>query len=298
MVLHNAFEKVATETTLAAILAELAQKLEEGGTVALSPASLAALEQVTATIANLPATYPLPNSQVQVNALTDAELRAATVEVVDFSVQTVLEQIRTELAEKLENGGTVALDAATLAALESITTTVANLPSSYPLPPSQVQTDALTDVQLRATPVPVDTGLTIPTPQTDALTNAQLRATPVPVDTGLAIPIPQTDALTNAQLRATPVPVDIGAAGDLAVADAAVAAAVTDVKRGITDYRKRIDWDADGQPIYVGLNAQAALGIDATWTIQRITWNASGQPIDVQVLTGAWDSRTTLGWSA
>lgn len=45
--------------------------------------------------------------------------------------------------------------------------------------PSQV--DALTDAELRAAPVVVDTGLTIPTPQTDALTRAELDAAPVGV---------------------------------------------------------------------------------------------------------------------
>lgn len=64
--------------------------------------------------------------------------------------------------------------------------------------------DWLTDAQLRAAPVPVDTGLTT---QTDALTDAQLRAAPVPVDTGLTT---QTDALTDTELRASPVGVDTG----------------------------------------------------------------------------------------
>lgn len=55
----------------------------------------------------------------------------------------------------------------------------------------------LTDAQLRAAPVEVDTGLTT---QTDALTDAELRAAPVPVATGLS-------PLTDTQLRAAPVPV-------------------------------------------------------------------------------------------
>ena len=58
------------------------------------------------------------------------------------------------------------------------------------------QTDALTDAELRATPIEVDTGLT---PQTDALTNTQLRATPVPMS-GTVNPTPSgaaAQALTN-----------------------------------------------------------------------------------------------------
>lgn len=70
------------------------------------------------------------------------------------------------------------------------------------------QTDALTDTELRAAPVVVDDGH--PDPQTDSLTDAELRAAPVPVDTGLTIPTPQTDALTDDELRAAPVVVDDG----------------------------------------------------------------------------------------
>jgi hypothetical protein len=58
--------------------------------------------------------------------------------VADAEVRTKLGDILTELQQKLEPGGTVALDAATLAALETITASVANFPASYPLPTSQV----------------------------------------------------------------------------------------------------------------------------------------------------------------
>lgn len=70
-----------------------------------------------------------------------------------------------------------------------------------------------------------------------------------------------------------------------------------DLKRGVTDYRKLIEWNASYQPVYIGLNAQSALTTDTSWTIQRITWDANGLPTDVQVLTGVWDDRSTLGWS-
>lgn len=55
--------------------------------------------------------------------------------------------------------------------------------------------------------LPVDTGLTV---QTDGLTDAELRAAPVVVDTGLTT---QTNALTDAELRASEVEVvDAGGA--------------------------------------------------------------------------------------
>lgn len=62
--------------------------------------------------------------------------------------------------------------------------------------PVEVETELiqpLTDTELRATPVEVDTGL-------NPLTDAELRATPVAVDTGLL------QGLTDAELRASPVP--------------------------------------------------------------------------------------------
>ena len=63
-------------------------------------------------------------------------------------------------------------------------------------------TGGLTDVQLRATPVPVSGTLTVNT----GLTDAQLRATPVPVSGTLTV----NTGLTDAQLRATAVPVSMG----------------------------------------------------------------------------------------
>lgn len=84
--------------------------------------------------------------------------------------------------------------------------------NSNPLPvkildDSGVPVSPLTDAELRATPVDVDTGLTQP------LTDTQLRATPVSVTGPLtdsqlrASPVSVTGPLTNTELRASPVPV-------------------------------------------------------------------------------------------
>lgn len=113
---------------LSLVLTELDQKLEPGQSIALDPPTLAALEQVTATL----------SGPVALDAPTLAALESITAAVT----------------------GTVALDAATLAALEQITATVANFPETFPLPAEQAaalapQTDALTDDQLRAAPVVV-----------------------------------------------------------------------------------------------------------------------------------------------
>lgn len=197
----NLFDQVASEPTLASILAKLNASLAVTGP--LTDAQLRA--------ALVPVTGPL----------TDAQLRAAAVAV----------------------SGTVALDAATLAALETITVI-----------------GPLTDAQLRATPVPVSG-----TVATGGLTDAQLRATPLPIsgtvtatlaepisvdDNGGSLTVDAVDLdvrnllfatdkvdvsgstavgvtgpLTDTQLRATPVPVS-GTVATGGLTDAQLRAAV------------------------------------------------------------------------
>lgn len=88
-----------TRTTLTAILAELQQKLEAGGVVQLASTTLDALLGIARSteVDNFPGDYP------------------------DAATAGLLANLLTELQQKLEPGGQVALDAATLAALESIT---------------------------------------------------------------------------------------------------------------------------------------------------------------------------------
>lgn len=101
--------------------------------------------------------------------------------------------------------------------------------------------------------------------------------------------------LTNAELRAAPVEVT----GEVSSSpDTTTHAHLVDIKRGVTDGRTLIDWDANGQPRYVGVNVQSAAGSAGDWSIKRITWDANGQPTDVQVLVGAWDNRESLAWSS
>ncbi len=262
MTLRNAFEGLAVESkqetglakdaTLATILTELGQKLESGGTVDLAPATVDLLRSVTAAVSgtvsvgNLPATYPDQHAQ----PLTDTQLRAADVGVTvsnptanpetGLAKEATLQSLLLELAEKLEAGQEVALNAATLAALEQITATISNFPAEYPLPAAQVQTDALTDTQLRASAVPV--------------------------------------SVANQP------------------ADPASESTLLDVKRALTDYEVRMDYDVDGNLIYAGKAAQGEATTATTWTIQRLDYTA-GNLTRVQVLTGAWDDRTTLGWT-
>lgn len=64
------------------------------------------------------------------------------------------------------------------------------------------------------------------------------------------------------------------------------------------DLRTILDYDGrtDGNPVYVGVNAQAALVGDATWYIKKLFYDASARLVDVQILIGAWSGRAALGW--
>lgn len=118
---------------LSTIYTELQQKLEAGQEVALSTATLSALENIVVTgavsVTNWPGDFPLPLSQLtallpQTDALTDAQLRAAPVPISD-------------------GGASLTVDG------------------------------PLTDAELRNTPVPVDTGLLQPVQAGDTVVVTQ-----------------------------------------------------------------------------------------------------------------------------
>ena len=126
------------------------------GTIALDAPTLAALETVNAVIQS--------GAVVGLDSSTLAALENIVVSgtiALDSTTLTALETITAAVT------GTVDLSTSTLAALESITATlsgavtIGNFPADYPLPDAQVtaltpQTDALTDVQLRASAVSVE----------------------------------------------------------------------------------------------------------------------------------------------
>lgn len=127
--------------------------------------------------------------------------------------------------------GTVSLDAASIAALQHVTAAIEAFPAIYPLPAAQVaaltpQTNGLTDQELRAAAIPVNTGLTQPTTPAD-IQKVSADALPLPLgaasaakqlpdnhqvtvsNSSIGLPAaqvttltPQKDALTNAQLLA------------------------------------------------------------------------------------------------
>lgn len=92
---------------------------------------------------------------------------------------------------------------ATLAALSAKITNPLPINGTVGVSGSVTVVGALTDTQLRATPVPISG--TISTGLTQPLTDAQLRATPVPVSGTISTGL--TQPLTDTQLRATPVPI-------------------------------------------------------------------------------------------
>lgn len=145
------------------------------------------------------ASLPLPTGAAtaanqQTDALTDTELRATPVPVSgtvtattpitteDYDTGAGTDTVATVGLLLPKSGGAVAGGTATdpLRTDPTGTTTQPVSAASLPLPTGAAtatnqQTDALTDTELRATPVDVDTGLV------QGLTDTELRATPVPV---------------------------------------------------------------------------------------------------------------------
>jgi hypothetical protein len=179
----------------------------------------------------LPVTGPATNAQLRATPLPVAASLAAAVDVSDRAPRLLgivaLDAATLAALETIQIGSlpAVALDAATLAALETIqvgsmpavaldAATLAALESIsvQNFPATQPVSGPLTDAQLRASTVPV----------TGPLTDAQLRASTVPVsgtvtasgpltDTQLrASGVPVTGPLTDAQLRAAVVPISDG----------------------------------------------------------------------------------------
>lgn len=150
-----------------------------------------------------------------------------------LATQATLAAILTELSEKLEAGQAVALDAGTLAALETIT--VAN--------------PGLTDAQLRATRLPVDVEIDQP------LTDTQLRATPIPVS------FPADEAgLTDAQLRASPLPISGTVTANLGTIDGAA----TEATLGAIDTKLGADIATRDHPIVPKGFEQITTGVGAS----------------------------------
>lgn len=74
----------------------------------------------------------------------------------------------------------------------------------------------------------------------------------------------------------------------------ALKAEVRDVKRALTDYEVRLDYDVrtDGNPVYVGKAPQGTATSATGWTLQKLDYDASARLLRVQVVNNAvWDDR-------
>ena len=140
-------------------------------------------------------------------------------------IVTALNNVLVELGQKLEPGQAVALDSATLAALESITAavtgsvSVTNLPATQPVSATALPLPAGAATQTTLAAVLAALALV---PVSGPLTDAQIRATALAVSTGL------TQPLTDAQLRASKVGVaDDYQAGEVLADQSGVGAVLT-----------------------------------------------------------------------
>ncbi len=180
----------------------------DGKTSALGQQLAAASSPVVLTAAQISTLTP------QTNALTDTQLRATPVPVsVTGGGDATAANQTTEITKLTSIDGKVpALGQALAAASTPVVLTAAQLTTLTP--PAAItgfalaanqQTNAITDAQIRATPLPVSG--TVSTGLSQPLTDTQLRATAVPVSGTVTANTGLSQPLTDTQLRATPVPV-------------------------------------------------------------------------------------------
>jgi hypothetical protein len=122
-----------------------------------------------------------------------------------------------------------------------------------------IQNNALTDTQLRATAVPISGTVNANTGLTQPLTDTQLRATAVPISGTVTANTGITQPLTNTELRASAVPVSIS--GNQAVNVAQINGVTTTMGNGTSGtgvQRVTVASDSTGQIIARGAAAHDA----------------------------------------
>lgn len=144
------------------------------------------------------------------------------------ATETTLGAILTELGQKYE-GGAIALDAATLAALESVTAV-----------------GPLTDAELRALPVVVSGSVTASGPATDA----QLRATPLPISGTVTANLGTIDGAATAARQPA-----LGTAGTPSADVLSVQGIASGTPQPVSDASGSLTVDAPvGTPVFVRLS--------------------------------------------
>ena len=58
----------------------------------------------------------------------------------------------------------------------------------------------------------------------------------------------------------------------------------------------RVEYDIDGNPIYVGITASGVASSGTGWVISKYTWSSGNMTLK-QVAEGTWDGRAALSYS-
>jgi len=211
MATRNLFGDLALDTSVTAVKTSVdavKTKLDTGITVSLDSTSLSALESITA-----------------VGPLTDTQLRATPIVISDGAGSITVDGT-VSISGSVPVTGTfwqttqpvslanvpLATGASTSTLQTTGNTSLASIDTK--LSGSISVTGPLTDIQLRATALPVS-ATTLPLP-TGAATQTTLAA----IDTKLGSTLTVTGTLTDTQLRATPVPVSISGSIPVTIASA------------------------------------------------------------------------------
>lgn len=67
------------------------------------------------------------------------------------------------------------------------------------------------------------------------------------------------------------------------------------VDTGVESRRIKMQYDSDGNLIYVGINEDPDASDTApNWTIKKMYYDVNGNLLEIRVKVGAWNERTTL----
>lgn len=228
------------------------------------------------------------------------------VESKQDDIITVLGDLFTELTAKFESGQEVALDATTLAALESINSTISGTVALDATTLSALETinavcsgtvalDAGTLSALENITATISGSVAV----TGPLTDTQLRATPVPISdgsgsitvdgtVGVSGTVPVSGPLTDTQLRASAVPTyrlppSVSAITSFVAAiTSAVALASNANRRGFSIYN-----DSVSSTLYIAYAATASTS-DFTLKIAPGGYFEGPDPCYTGVISGIW----------
>lgn len=68
-------------------------------------------------------------------------------------------------------------------------------------------------------------------------------------------------------------------------------------QKTILKQQKRIDYDTNLNPVYIGDAIRGVASSDSSWIIKKITYDTNFNPTAKQVAIGSWDGRVSLTYS-